>query len=70
MPTKSVSMTFDEWIRIADEVEEKIYNNETAPDLYYMKMVGGGGTSSDVSGPDAAQQRLVAAQFQGVGGLL
>ena len=48
-PTHSVSLSFDEWLRIAEDVEEKITNNQTVKELYYMKMVGSGGNSKDVS---------------------
>jgi hypothetical protein len=41
-------MTFDEWLRIAEEVEDNIYNNKTIKELYYMKMVGAGASGSDV----------------------
>jgi hypothetical protein len=48
LPTKSVTMSFDDWLGIADSVEERIYNNQTVTDLYYMKMVGAGGNGNDV----------------------
>ena len=66
-PTHSVSLSFDEGLRIAEDVEEKITNNQTVKELYYMKMVGSGGNSKDVSGfrssPDKGTDGLVVLFF-------
>lgn len=47
-PTKSVSLSFDDWLERAEEVELDIKAGNNVTDLYYMKMVGTGGQGNDV----------------------